>query len=63
MNGLVAMEWVREEGTGSPARPPASRFVNPKVHAVFAARAEQERLARTITRQQITASIRETLGR
>lgn len=46
MAGLEAMAWVRVEDPDNPARMPAGWFVNPRVHAVFAERAEQERQRR-----------------
>jgi hypothetical protein len=62
MNGLVSMEWLREEEVGNPARPPAAWFVNPKIHSVFAARAEHERLARRRAQEGMTALIREKVN-
>jgi hypothetical protein len=58
MNGLVSMEWLREEEVGNPARAPAGWFVNPKIHSVFAARAEQERIARKRAQEAMAALIR-----
>jgi hypothetical protein len=60
MSSLVSMEWLREEEIGNPARPPAAWFVNPKVHSVFAVRAEQERAARKRAREEMAALIRKT---
>ena len=60
MNGLVSMEWLREEAVGNPARPPTAWFVNPKVHSVFAPRAEHEREARKRAREEMASLIRET---
>jgi hypothetical protein len=59
MQGLVSMEWLREEEVGNASRQPGTWFVNPKIHSTFAARAEQERVARKRAQEALTAIIRE----
>lgn len=54
MAGLEAMGWVLEHDTGNLARSPTAWLVNPKVHTVFAARAEQERSARIVARERLS---------
>jgi Protein of unknown function (DUF3987) len=56
MDGLAAMGWAREEKPENPARAPAAWQVNPKVHAIFAVHAEQERRRRKEA-QEATADI------
>lgn len=53
MAGLEAMGWVLEQDNGNPARPPTTWLVNPKIHTVFAARAERERDARAQARDRL----------
>jgi hypothetical protein len=59
MNGLVTVDWVREEVSSNPARPPAAWSVNPKLWAKFKDRAEQEREARRQAAESLADKIRE----
>lgn len=58
MTGLAALGWVREERPDNSARPPAAWIVNPKVHSLFATRAEQERKRRAQAREEVAENLR-----
>jgi hypothetical protein len=59
MAGLAAMGWVREDEPDNPARAPAAWSVNPHVHSLFAARAEEERERRKRSMEAATVVIRQ----
>jgi hypothetical protein len=62
MTALVSMAWLREVEGNNPARPPNAWVVNPRVHTVFAARAEEERLARKKAQEAMAELIRRSRG-
>lgn len=56
MASLVTVGWLEPEVTSNPAKPVSTWVVNPAVHPLFAARAEQERRRRERVQADMTAS-------
>ncbi len=55
MQNLEALGWIERVEPMNPVRAVTSWTVNPKVHILFAARAEQEKVRRRLAKEQIAA--------
>jgi hypothetical protein len=58
MESLATMGWLRAEPTTNLSKFPTAWEVNPGVHSIFAARAQQEREDRSQARQEAAENIR-----
>jgi hypothetical protein len=58
METLVTVGWLRPEPQANPTRAPTAWEVNPKVHTIFAVRAEAERERRRQAQKDIAEAIR-----
>jgi monomeric isocitrate dehydrogenase len=58
MESLATMGWLRAEPTTNLSKLPRAWEVNPCIHSIFAARAQQEREDRSQARQEAAENIR-----
>ena len=63
MSALSVLGWVEAVEPRNPSKPPNAWMVNPRVHLVFAKRAETERARRAAVRAHIEETIQEAHAR